>query len=328
MLHFNSSASSSDPSQRAKTVPGAAVDVFGSIVAPVNQAKIGSFFKVMSWEERESQRAREAERRNDEREVQQAREAQAEETKKQGSTHDVKIAAGYEPKQVGYKRKLLELESSDHITSAKSFKLAEDSRPRRQFKEDEKKNNKACGRMCKPENVKKDAKKMNWSNPQIWAQIEAARIKAGYLWRPGEICRQAKLLTPQTFHRLREQVVGTWIDKNARAMGQFRWLDSVLENVATGAALGGQSTRAGILTSYPDLCKKICRHLERLRAVGIALTLTTIRAVMVASIKRDQPHIFERVAIDGSQFRCSDSFVRKFLRNMMDWSKRRATHAA
>ncbi|KAF8163939.1 hypothetical protein K438DRAFT_1521461, partial [Mycena galopus ATCC 62051] len=49
---------------------------------------------------------------------------------------------------------------------------------------------------------------------------------------------------------------------------------------------------------------------------------------MVAFIQRDQPHIFSRVAIDGSQFRCSDSFVKKFLRNTMGWSQRAATRAA
>ncbi|KAJ7145195.1 hypothetical protein C8R43DRAFT_844471, partial [Mycena crocata] len=49
---------------------------------------------------------------------------------------------------------------------------------------------------------------------------------------------------------------------------------------------------------------------------------------MVALIKKEQPHIFSREAIDGSHFRCSDSFVRKFLRDTMGWSQRTATRAA
>ncbi|KAJ7106625.1 hypothetical protein C8R44DRAFT_638038 [Mycena epipterygia] len=49
---------------------------------------------------------------------------------------------------------------------------------------------------------------------------------------------------------------------------------------------------------------------------------------MVAFIKQDQPHLFNRVMPDGSEFRCSDSYVRKFLRNTMGWSARVATRAA
>ncbi|KAJ7218610.1 hypothetical protein GGX14DRAFT_314538, partial [Mycena pura] len=49
---------------------------------------------------------------------------------------------------------------------------------------------------------------------------------------------------------------------------------------------------------------------------------------MVAFIKQVEPHLFDRVMSDGSEFRCSDSFVRKFLRNTMGWSERCATRAA
>ncbi|KAF8202589.1 hypothetical protein K438DRAFT_2102020, partial [Mycena galopus ATCC 62051] len=49
---------------------------------------------------------------------------------------------------------------------------------------------------------------------------------------------------------------------------------------------------------------------------------------MVANIEQEQPHLFSRVMPDGSKFRCSDSFVRKFLRNKMEWSQRAATRAA
>ncbi|KAF7371625.1 DDE superfamily endonuclease [Mycena venus] len=72
----------------------------------------------------------------------------------------------------------------------------------------------------------------------------------------------------------------------------------------------------------------IMRHLRRLRALGAPLHLVSIRAIMVAAIEKDQPHLFDRLMPDGSEFHCSDSFVRKFLRNKMEWSQRASTRAA
>lgn len=48
---------------------------------------------------------------------------------------------------------------------------------------------------------------------------------------------------------------------------------------------------------------------------------------MVAFIKHGAPHLFTQIASDGTQFRCSDSFVRKYLRTL-GWSERSATRAA
>ncbi|KAJ7306721.1 hypothetical protein DFH08DRAFT_663321, partial [Mycena albidolilacea] len=79
---------------------------------------------------------------------------------------------------------------------------------------------------------------------------------------------------------------------------------------------------------YPELCSKIMRHLRGLRALGAPLHLVSIRAIMVAAIKKERPHLFSRVMPDGSEFRCSDSFVRKFLHNKMQWSQRASTRAA
>ncbi|KAJ7472583.1 hypothetical protein FB451DRAFT_990422, partial [Mycena latifolia] len=50
---------------------------------------------------------------------------------------------------------------------------------------------------------------------------------------------------------------------------------------------------------------------------------------MVAQISHGAPELFQRtVGSDGSQFRCSESFVRRYLRNTLGWSERRATKAA
>lgn len=85
--------------------------------------------------------------------------------------------------------------------------------------------------------------------PAMRTYIEVAAKKAGRPWKESEICRQAKALSSKIFEILTPQVVGRWIDKEARAEGVFKWKDSVLESLPTGAAPGGQSTRAGVLVS-------------------------------------------------------------------------------
>ncbi|KAF8199319.1 hypothetical protein K438DRAFT_1516991, partial [Mycena galopus ATCC 62051] len=48
---------------------------------------------------------------------------------------------------------------------------------------------------------------------------------------------------------------------------------------------------------------------------------------MISHIEHDAPEVFERAMGDGSHFRCSESFVRRYLRNTLGWSERRATKA-
>lgn len=48
---------------------------------------------------------------------------------------------------------------------------------------------------------------------------------------------------------------------------------------------------------------------------------------MVAFIEHDAPHLFTQTFPDGSRFRCSETFVRKYLRTL-GWSERRSTRAA
>ena len=69
-------------------------------------------------------------------------------------------------------------------------------------------------------------------------------------------------------------------------------------------------------------------RLESLRETGVGLTLTSIRGIMVACIEHDAPHLFTQAMTDGTKFKCSESFVRKYLRNTMGWSERRTTRAA
>ena len=78
---------------------------------------------------------------------------------------------------------------------------------------------------------------------------------------------------------------------------------------------------------FPETCAKIDKRLEALRENSITLSLVTVRAIMVAYIKHDVPELFTKTFPDGSQFRCSESFVRKYL-HTLGWSERCSTRAA
>ena len=58
------------------------------------------------------------------------------------------------------------------------------------------------------------------------------------------------------------------------------------------------------------------------------MTVITVRALIIASIIRKKPEILAHTFPDGSHFRASESFIRKFLQRLMGWRIRRATRAA
>jgi hypothetical protein len=62
---------------------------------------------------------------------------------------------------------------------------------------------------------------------------------------------------------------------------------------------------------FPETCTKIDKCLEAQCENGVALSLVTVQAIMVAYIKHDVPELFTKTFPDGSKFRCSESFVRK-----------------
>jgi hypothetical protein len=65
-----------------------------------------------------------------------------------------------------------------------------------------------------------------------------------------------------------------------------------------------------------------------LREGGATVNLITARAIIIATILYMKPDILEQKFKDGSTFRASDSFVRKFLHGLLSWSLRKATQAA
>ena len=72
----------------------------------------------------------------------------------------------------------------------------------------------------------------------------------------------------------------------------------------------------------------IKQRLLGLRSGSAPVSVITVRAVILASIARLRPEILEHTFHDGTCFRASESFVRKFLHDTMQWSIRKATRAA
>jgi hypothetical protein len=69
-------------------------------------------------------------------------------------------------------------------------------------------------------------------------------------------------------------------------------------------------------------------RLIKLRKTGAPLTVVTARGIMLATIIQMNPEILKIKFKDGSNFRASDSFVRRWLHNALEWSFRKATRAA
>lgn len=68
--------------------------------------------------------------------------------------------------------------------------------------------------------------------------------------------------------------------------------------------------------------------LQGLRDTKVPLTTNSCRAIIIAHINRDVPELFIRKSKDGSIFRASKPWVRRFLEKEMLWSIRAATRAA
>ncbi|KAJ3765170.1 hypothetical protein FB446DRAFT_833088 [Lentinula raphanica] len=108
---------------------------------------------------------------------------------------------------------------------------AEESRPHCwQFKEDHRLNKKDTGQ--KPVHETKAAVNMNWKQPVIWAGIELAACQTGKPWSPCAIAVRAARNNPAVYGKLREQVVGRWIEE-----GKSEWKESVLDLITSGKSL-------------------------------------------------------------------------------------------
>lgn len=185
-----------------------------------------------------------------------------------------------------------------------------------------------------------EAKLTNWMTPLLWSIISRAALRAGPGMRPAEIVKECRKIDTVLFAKLAPQTVGAWIDRSGeRAV----WSSKTLERVEKGNKPGGTTTRVGVLVrksssqsgqlthhwqiDYPDTTKTILEHLHGLRNSQVALTLTTIRSIIIARLQHSSPKIFTTPSPDGTTFRCSEHFVKKFIKRALGWTMRQATRA-
>jgi len=142
---------------------------------------------------------------------------------------------------------------------------------------------------------------------------------------PVGIERELKRIDPARFGGISAQVIGRWIDHSGT---RPRWHANVLAHVQRGNLPLTTATPTGILSKYPNVVKTIVEDLRALRTVGVALDTIRCRGIIIARLTVSCPEIFEATAKDGSHFQCTESWVKKFLAQNLNWSFRRATRAA
>ena len=78
---------------------------------------------------------------------------------------------------------------------------------------------------------------------------------------------------------------------------------------------------------FPAVAKSFLEQLVKLRQACLPLTIVTIRGLLIAHLQYFTPQIFTTPLWDGTLFRCSDAFVRKFIKRSLNWSIRASTCA-
>ncbi len=233
------------------------------------------------------------------------------------------------------------MELRDDEPSTKKFQqsVAELSRPHRAYREKEREaNRKPQGR--KRKNVPRPAKYKNWHTPFCWSQILIATKRTRWQMSAKQITKELKKMDPIIFETISPNTIDSWIDRSGE---KPRWKDSVLqkmENLSGNSPGHNKGGRQGILvcrqnchqfqrclknirqTRYPDVTEAIKMRLTDLRKHGSAVTLITACATIIATILHLRREIFDHTFKDGSQFRASESFVRKFLHGTLSWSIR------
>jgi len=79
---------------------------------------------------------------------------------------------------------------------------------------------------------------------------------------------------------------------------------------------------------YPGVINFIIKQLRGIREASVPLDLTTIRGLMIGILKVQQPDVFTMTVVNNSKpFQCSDSFVGRFVKENLKWSKHSGTQA-
>ncbi|QRV97854.1 hypothetical protein RhiJN_25873 [Ceratobasidium sp. AG-Ba] len=153
------------------------------------------------------------------------------------------------------------------------------------------------------------SRRVNWTHPLIWPQIERAALSVGYPWSPSEIW------------------ISQWRDQ--RYTNVLRWTNSHMCSIQAGDRPTCVGTgRTGVLHGHPNVTRRIIRRLTDLHKAGVALDIDTIQGYMSGVIWHAIPDAFTQPDSSGQTFQCSRQFVRSFLHRNLGWSLRKATRAA
>jgi hypothetical protein len=198
--------------------------------------------------------------------------------------------------------------------------VAELTRPARAIKE-KMKNQKRKPQGKKRKNQSRPAKNTNWLTPFCWSQIAMVAKQVGWKMSASAIADGLKKRDPITFAGINCTTIDGWIDRSG---DQPRWTEKTLQQVENGNSPGHNKVgRRGILSPHPEIVDVIKNRLEFLREKSAPVSLITARAMIVATILEMKPTIFNHKFKDGSSFRVSESFVRKFLHEVLSWSLRK-----
>ncbi|KAG8692274.1 hypothetical protein FRC09_011339 [Ceratobasidium sp. 395] len=168
--------------------------------------------------------------------------------------------------------------------------------------------------------------RINWCQDTYWSLIDSSAKAVGYPWRPVDIVKRLRLIDPDIFQFLRPQRISQWRDH--RFPNELRWTESHLHAIKAGSRPVMGAGRRGVFHNRPDVVQMIKNGLLALRKTGASLNLRLIRGYMVGVIQHHIPNAFSQVTRSGRLFRCSERFVRHFLRKELGWSVRKATRAA
>lgn len=79
--------------------------------------------------------------------------------------------------------------------------------------------------------------------------------------------------------------------------------------------------------AYPEVTEEFLGYIQSLCQSSVALTIITIRGLLIAHLEHFAPTIFTTPSRDESLFRCSEMFVRKLVKRALGWTIRRSTQA-
>ncbi len=117
------------------------------------------------------------------------------------------------------------------------------------------------------------------------------------------------------FSKINKGTISKWT-----ACGKKEWCEKTLLNVHNHMVLEGSGC-AGVLAGYDNVREAINEALQGLCSSGIPLNVSISQSIMITIIKEKEPKLFDC-------FKCSEWFVCDYYSSALEWSPRKATHAA